>query len=187
MLEAQAEYKSEYFDGEIYPMVDVPPGGIIGKDGIFEVAMAGASYRHVQIVSNTLIALSSQLKGKNCRPLANDLRTKASSSYTYPDIVVICGEPVFADKYNSVANPTVLIEVLSNSTEATDRTIKFEKYKQIESLREYLLIAQNENRFELFRRSEAGWLSETSTEKISLTSIGCELVEADVYEGVKFG
>jgi len=167
MIEVQSDYKSEFFDGEIY-------------------AMAGASYNHVQIAENTFISLRTQLKQKSCHAHMLDLRTKAGSAYTYPDVLVICGEPIFSDRYDTVANPTVLIEVLSDSTEKTDRTIKFEKYKQIETLKEYLLISQNEARFELFRRTDAGWLSDVSTATMQLKSIDCTLTASDVYEKVKF-
>ena len=168
LIEAQSDYKSEFFDGEIY-------------------AMAGASYNHVQIAENTFVALRTQLKQKSCHAHMLDLRTKAGSAYTYPDLLVICGEPIFSDQYDTITNPTVVIEILSDSTEKTDRTIKFEKYKQIETLKEYLLISQNEMRFELFRRTDALWLSDMSATAMQLVSINCTLTANDVYENVKFG
>jgi Uma2 family endonuclease len=109
--------------------------------------------------------------------------------YTYPDVTVICGEPRFDDsELDTLLNPTLLIEVLSPSTESYDRGKKFANYRTLDSLREYVLVAQEEVRVEVFTRQDGGhWLlSEASRidETIPLASIGCELRLADVYDRV---
>ena len=111
--ERVAEFKSEYYDGRIY-------------------AMAGTSYRHSVIARNLLGEIYIQLRGQTCQPLFSDVRLsiKGTDAYCYPDIMVICGEPQFADGgFDTLLNPTVIIEVLSPSTEAWDRGGKFEKYR----------------------------------------------------------
>src|SRR6476660_6052648 len=110
------------------------------------VAMVGASREHNLIAGSTYVSIYSQLRKRPCDVYMNDMRVKiaAMGKYTYPDIIVVCGEPRFADDYvDNLLNPTVLIEVLSPSTEAYDRGEKFEHYRAIDSLREYLLIAQD--------------------------------------------
>ena len=116
--ERTAEYKSEYYAGEIF-------------------AMAGASERHATIVANLMYLLVGQLKGRSCKAYANNLRLRVSPTglYTYPDILVVCGTPHFADdQHDTLLNPTVLIEVLSESTEAYDRGRKFEHYRTLTSV-----------------------------------------------------
>lgn len=125
--ERLAEFKSEYYDGQIY-------------------AMAGTSYRHSTIVMNLSGELYTQLRGRPCRPCVSDvrLRTKAADAYCYPDIMVICGEPQFAEAgFDTLLNPTVIIEVLSPQTEAWDRGGTFHYYQKIASLKEYTLVSQN--------------------------------------------
>jgi len=170
--ERQAETKSEYLDGEIF-------------------AMSGASREHNLIVVNLAASLHAQLKGRRCETYAGDMRVHvpATGLYTYPDLVVVCGEPRFDDsELDTLLNPTLLIEVLSASTEGYDRGKKAAHYRTLDSLREYLLVSQEEIRVELFTRREDGhWLlSEASRpeETIPLASIGCALHLADVYERV---
>jgi Uma2 family endonuclease len=170
--ERQAETKSEYLDGEVF-------------------AMSGASRRHNLIALNVAASVHGQLRGRACEAYAGDMRVHvpATGLYTYPDVTVVCGEPRFDDsELDTLLNPTLVIEVLSPSTEGYDRGKKFVYYRTLESLREYVLVAQDEIRVELFTRqgdghwllSEAGRVDET----ISLASIGCELRLADVYERV---
>lgn len=168
--ERRAETKSEYLDGEVF-------------------AMSGASRSHNLVALNAAAALHGQLKGRPCETYAGDMRVHipATGLYTYPDVTVVCGEPRFDDsELDTLLNPTLLIEVLSPSTEGYDRGKKFAHYRTLESLREYVLVAQEEARVELFTRQDDGhWLlSEASRldEAIPLASIGCELRLADVYE-----
>src|SRR5438067_8993045 len=126
--ERLAEYKSEYLNGEIF-------------------AMAGASEQHNLIAGNIFGELREQLKTGSCRAYTSDMRVRVRSNglYTYPDVIVVCGEPQFEDKeVDSLVNPTMLIEVLSPSTERYDRIAKTSYYRTIDSLAEYLLVAQDE-------------------------------------------
>jgi Uma2 family endonuclease len=162
-IERQAEFRSEYFAGEMF-------------------ALAGASRRHNRIVTNLVVALDLQLRGRPCNVYSSDMRVKVKSTglFTYPDVVITCEEERFADGENDVLlNPLTIIEVLSDSTEAYDRGKKFENYQSIETLKEYLLVSQNSQRVEQFvRQSGKNWLySEIHEpgEKIEIKSIECEL------------
>jgi Uma2 family endonuclease len=155
------------------------------------VAMAGASREHNLIVTDTVISLGVQLRQRPCELYATDMRLKiaVAGKYTYPDIIIVCGEPQFADGYvDSLLNPTVIIEVLSPSTEAYDRGAQFEQFRMIESLREYSLIAQDRFHVDHFVRQEDGrWVSSAAdglTATITLASIGCELPLAEAYAKV---
>ena len=135
-IERQAAYKSEYFNGEMF-------------------AMAGASPHHVLIVTNVASELRWQLKKRLCTVFSTDLRVKVSTTglYTYPDVTVVCGQPQFDDEHqDTLLNPTLIVEVLSQSTKDSDRGEKFEQYRTLESLREYILIAQNRCHVEQFVR-----------------------------------
>jgi Uma2 family endonuclease len=170
--ERQAETKSEYLSGEVF-------------------AMSGASRQHNLIVWNLSGTLYAQLKGRGCEAYVGDMRVHipATGLYTYPDIAVACGEPRFEDAaLDTLLNPTLLIEVLSPSTEGYDRGKKAAHYRTLDSLREYVLVSQEEARVELLTRQKEGhWLlSEASRldETVTLSSIGCTLRLADVYERV---
>jgi Uma2 family endonuclease len=170
-LERSASYKSEFHDGQIY-------------------AMTGASRKHNLVSGNIYRELSVQLKKRSCEAYINDMRVKAaqSRSYHYPDIVVVCGTPQFEDAYvDTLINPTLLIEVLSPSTEAYDRGGKFSHYRKIATLREYLLVSQDEAIIERYIRQGDVWIL---TEAIGLEasmpleSIGCVLSLREVYDKV---
>lgn len=172
-LERQAEHKSEYFDGEIF-------------------AMTGASRRHNLVAANVLAALHRQLRKRPCEIYSSDMRVKVSPTglYTYPDVVIVCGEPFFDDKQkDTLLNPTVLVEVLSKSTASYDRGEKFEHYRKLDSLAEYLVIAQNKYHVEHYiRQPDNRWLlSETDDRQqtIHLSSIECDLALADIYDKVE--
>ena len=172
--ERKAPFKSEYYAGEVF-------------------AMAGASPRHVLITTNTAASLVPQLKGRPCFVFTADLRVKVSAArlYTYPDVVVVCGRPRYEDRQkDTLLNPTVLVEVLSDSTEAFDRGQKFAMYRALKSLTDYLLIAQNQLMIEHFERRPNGqWMLSDyrGTEAIvTLASIGCTLPLADVYDKIEF-
>jgi Uma2 family endonuclease len=172
--EREADYKSEYFNGEIF-------------------AMAGASEPHVLIVNGIIARLYLQLEHRPCKVYSNDMRLKVSPTglYTYPDVMVVCGEVQFDDdEFDTLLNPTLIIEVLSKSTESHDRTTKFEHYSKLKSLREYLLVAQNRPRAELFtKEGEGRWAFltfENLEDVVKLASIDCDLALKDIYLKVKF-
>lgn len=156
-------------------------------------AMAGAEWEHVMIVQSTSAALYAQLRGKNCRVAANDLRLKVTSktvSYRYPDIMVICGEPNFIENRQIIDNPTLIIEVLSPSTALEDRNAKLDEYRSIASVQDYLLVSVDAPKVEIFSRFEGEkWLYAATRgldASVDLPSIACKLALADVYEQVKF-
>jgi len=172
-FERKAERKSEYFNGEIF-------------------AMSGASPQHVLIVTNVVAEFRGQLKTRPCAVYSTDLRLKVSPAglYTYPDVIVVCGEPQFDDDHkDTLLNPTLIVEVLSESTKDYDRGAKFEQYRKIESFVEYVLIAQDKRHVEHFIRQAGNrWLlSETNRleDTLELTSIACNLMLTEVYDKVK--
>ncbi len=173
-FEREAEYKSEYIAGEVF-------------------AISGASYTHNIITSNINGEMRSQLRGGSCRAVGSDLRiqTGAAGPYFYPDAVVICGEPQFRSdrRQDTLLNPSVLIEVLSPSTEACDRGEKFAYYRRLESLQEYMLVSQTRPRIEHFTRQGDLWIMEEFSglsAVVPLASADCSLPLAEVYEGVMF-
>ena len=173
-IERKAADKSEYIDGVI-------------------VAMTGASRRHNLIAVNLTGEIRRQLKGRPCESYTSDMRVRVPSTrlYTYPDVVVVCGEPQFEDDYvDTLLNPTLIIEVLSDSTEAYDRGKKFGFYRTIESLAEYLLVAQDECRIEQYvKQPDSHWLLSdyrSLEETVELMSIQCQLVLREVYDKVNF-
>jgi Uma2 family endonuclease len=157
--------------------------------------MSGASREHILITGNVLRDLSLQLMSKPCEVYSNDMRVKVSPTgmYTYPDVVSVCGQPSFEDnQLDTLTNPTVIIEVLSPSTEAYDRGETFAHYQRLESLVEYVLVSQDKVRVEQFVRqahADNEWVfSEVSCEdgRLRLTSIGCELSLARIYDKIVF-
>ena len=172
-LERKATTKSEYINGQIY-------------------AMSGASREHNLITMNISNRLYIQFIERDCEVYASDMRVKVSptGAYTYPDVVVVCDEPRFEDtSFDSLLNPTVLVEVLSPSTEAYDRGEKFAYYRQLDSLQEYVLVSQNCVRVEHYLRQGEQWLlTELSAldDQLYLASIECELSLREIYARVKF-
>lgn len=171
--ERASEEKHEYYQGEMF-------------------AMGGASFEHVGIVANLVASLHRQLQGRPCRVFSSDLRVKVSRTglYTYPDVGVVCDQPQFDDEQDdTLLNPRVIIEVLSPSTENYDRGKKFAHYRKVECLAEYLLIAQDQPRIELYvRQANNDWLLHEATEldqTIRLPSIECDLKLSDVYANVE--
>jgi len=172
-LERKATTKSEYLNGHIY-------------------AMAGASREHNLITGNIFGELRSQLRERPCEAYVNDMRLKISATglYTYPDVAVVCGEPRFEDiDLDTLLNPIVLVEVLSPSTEAYDRGEKFAHYRRLESLQEYILVAQDCVRVEHYLRQGEQWLlTELSNldDVLHLVSISCDLSLHEIYTRVEF-
>ncbi|HXM69953.1 MAG TPA: Uma2 family endonuclease [Thermoanaerobaculia bacterium] len=173
-LERAAERKSEYLDGEL-------------------VGMTGASRRHSLIAANVIREIGQQLKGRPCEVLSGDMRiwVLATGLYTYADVVAVCGEPALADgHFDTLTNPTVLVEVLSPSTKDYDRGTKFVHYRALDSLREYLLVSQDQPRVEHYLKKKDGdWLLSEKTDlaaSVVLPSIGCRLAMAEIYDRVRF-
>ncbi len=173
-LERQAETKSEYWNGDMY-------------------AMAGASRAHSTIVINLVVGLGGQLEKRPCEMHSNDMRVKVRPSglYTYPDVVIVCGKAQFEDRHeDTLVNPTVIVEVLSPSTEAYDHGVKFEFYRKLASLSDYLLIAQDRPFIDHYaRQPDDKWLLSMvkGLDAVAhIASIGCDLRLADVYDKVEF-
>ena len=172
-IEESSEIKHEYHDGVAY-------------------AMSGASEKHNLIAGAVYRSLGNQLAGKSCRPYFSDFRLKieAANLYTYPDVSVICGETRLAEGRQDIfINPTLLIEVLSESTEAYDRGKKTELYRTIPSLQEYLSLAQDRPHVEHYSRQGHCWLLREYSamdEEVVLESTGCTLTLAAIYAQVHF-
>ncbi len=171
-LERKSETRSEYIAGGIY-------------------AVSGAGRRHNLIVGNLLGLLSARMRGKSCEAYAFAMRVKINPNvYTYPDLVAVCGEPRFEDAFiDTLLNPTVIIEVLSESTEAYDRGEKFAHYRRLDSLREYVLVAQDKIRIEHYSRDGEQWiLSEINDPEgtLRLPSIDGQVAIGAIYEKVEF-
>lgn len=174
-FERASDTRHEYMDGEI-------------------LDLAGASRNHGIVSGNTFASLHQQLRQRDCLIFQGDMRVKTSdeSLYTYPGVVVVCGERHFDDAayIDTLVNPTVIIEVLSPSTEQYDRDRKFRRYRSIESLQEYVLIAQDKPLIEMYiRQPEGKWLiaeAQGLDAEIALDSIQCRLALADIYEKVTF-
>lgn len=184
-IERKAETKSEYFNGEMFPL-----RGMGKPHDAF--AMVGVSREHNLITANIIITLGHQLRDKPSELYPSDMRVRvpATGLYTYPDVVLVCNEPKFEDDYfDTLLNPTLIVEVLSPSTASYDRIKKFGYYRTIESLSEYLLVAQDEYKVEQYvKQSDGRWLLEdiSSLEGgIELTSIQCTLRLMDVYAKVE--
>jgi Uma2 family endonuclease len=170
-LEASTREKHEFLRGEIF-------------------AMGGASASHNLIVMNTGAEIRQQLRGKPCRVYPSDLRVKVSPGglYTYPDIVVACTPEQFEQPGDTLVNPTVLIEVLSESSEAYDRGAKFEQYRALASLRAYLLIAQNRILVEQYARQvDDRWLLTAynrADDIVIIEALDCRIAVAEIYLNV---
>jgi Uma2 family endonuclease len=173
-IERAAEYKSEYYNGEMF-------------------AMAGASRWHTLITGNLVASIHPQLRGRGCRLHPTDMRVKVlfSGLYTYPDIVVTCGKEEYEDNVLDILlNPLLIFEVLSKSTEAYDRGDKFMLYRGLESLREYVLVSQDRMLIEQYvRQDDDSWLLRVASGVdgvVNLVSCNASCSLADVYENVEF-
>ena len=171
-LERKSETKSEFFGGEIF-------------------AMTGASRAHNLIVANIIASLHGQLRKGPCEVYPGDMRVKVEQSglYTYPDVTVACENPEFEDgRKDTLLTPVVIFEVLSKSTESYDRGRKFEQYRMVKSLVDYLLIAQDRVHIEYYtRQSDTSWrFSEIkkSDGTIRIASIECKLSVDSIFEKV---
>lgn len=157
------------------------------------VAMAGASLNHNRISKNIAVDLDIALEGKPCEPLISDMRVwiEKKDMYVYPDVLVLCGEPEFVeDRTDTIINPTVVIEILSKSTQTHDHTDKFHAYWSLASVKEYVLVNQYQARVEYFRRIDAKkWellIFHEVDDVLQLKSIGVDLLLERIYRGVDF-
>ena len=174
-LERISEEKHEFYRGEIY-------------------AMSGASYEHNVIEDNLRVTIGNFLKGKSCRSFGSNLRIHISSNtlYTYPDIVILCESPKFVDEqFDTVLNPTVLFEILSPSTANYDRGAKFDFYREIESLKEYVLVDSTIYHCVQYQKNnkDGTWiLSETKqlSDSFNIATIDLTLRLEEVYAGITF-
>jgi Uma2 family endonuclease len=171
-IERKAEFKSEYYQGEMF-------------------LMGGARWTHNRLVANLIASLHQQLRSRPCQTLPSDMRVQveATGTYTYPDVSVVCGEPQFLDETrDTLLNPSLIVEVLSPSTEGFDRGRKFEYYCSVESVSEYLMVSSERVRAELYTRQPDGrWLLTAVNrleDSLDLQSVGAHLALADLYEKV---
>ena len=173
-MENAAIEKHEYYKGEVF-------------------AMSGAKLPHVKISVNILATLSLKLRGKKCQPYNSDMRVHIESNtlFTYPDISIVCGEVLTLnnDEYN-VLNPTVIVEVLSPSTKNYDRGEKFRLYRDINTLKEYMLVDSESMHVEVFRLNEKNhWELEEYNDagsSIQIKAINENILMTEIYEGVRF-
>jgi len=171
--ERTAEAKSEYLDGRIF-------------------AMAGNTPDHVQIAVNLTLALGNRLKGTKCRVVNSEqrIRTPSRKTYTYPDLGVVCGDRKYeGPQPATLTNPTAIIEILSPATESFDRGDKFWRYAEIESLREYVLVSQDQPTIELRQFANGLWVFHAFRgieTDLKLSSIDVEIPMAEIYDGVVF-
>ena len=172
-MERKADFKSEY-------------------DGGFITAMAGASTKHNLIVGNLHGEIRSQLKGRPCVVFMSDMRLCVSPTglYTYPDVMAVCGEREYLDaEVDTLLNPTMIVEVLSSTTESYDRGRKFGHYRRLASLKEYVMVAQDEVKVERFTRRGDDWVLTEFTsldDTLRLASIACEVSLREIYDKVEF-
>ena len=173
-LEESADYKSEYIDGEIFPM-------------------AGGSTNHNQIAGNFYAELNFAFKTEDYHIFMSDVRLWIPKKriYTYPDVMVVCGKPeYYNNRTDTITNPRVIIEVLSPSTKRYDRSKKFEAYRTIPTVEEYLLLDQNRKYIEHFSKMDHNRWSfaeyNESDETIALASVSFEIAVADIYNKVNF-
>lgn len=171
-MERKSEVKHEYDRGRI-------------------IAMAGASREHNVIAGNVARVVGNQLVDRPCEIYASDMRVRIEADlYAYPDVVVACGEPQFEDgEVDTLLNPTLIVEVLSPSTERRDRGRKLEQYKTVDTLQEIVMIAQDKGCIEHYVKREGQWMPSVLDDvdaTLRLDSIGCEVLLRQVYAKVAF-
>jgi Uma2 family endonuclease len=173
-IERKAAYKSEYYQGEMF-------------------AMAGAQENHNRLAAHLMIYIGQHIVPRGCSLYGSDMRVLVSpvGLYTYPDLSALCGEPQLLDsEIDTLLNPALIVEVLSPSTEAYDRGWKFQQYRSVDSLREYLLVASTTIAVDcLTRQPDGQWLLRSSNrleDTFELQSVGCQFRLADIYQRVKF-
>jgi Uma2 family endonuclease len=172
-LDRAAEYRSEFLDGEI-------------------IAMSGGSMRHSGLKVNLVAEVHTALRGTSCRAFDSDLRLRVSPRmYAYPDLTIVCGTPLLAgDREDILLNPRVIFEVLSPSTEHYDRGVKFQHYREVESLQDYILVVQDQVRVEQYTRGDANTWTLHDYQRpdnvLRIASIGVSVPLAALYERIEF-
>ena len=172
-LEEKAEFRSEYDDGAI-------------------TAMSGGSFNHAQIIANLARNIGNKISS-DCSALTNDMKVRVENyrKFYYPDVLIICGRPAFYEKRNdTITNPVLIVEVLSDSTEAKDRGEKMLAYRTLDSLREYVLVSQNRPIVEQYTKTADGsWIHRATIGLRSAArfeSVGVELNLEEIYQRVEF-
>jgi len=173
-IERAADFRSEFFEGEMF-------------------AMAGGTFEHSLIMANLITELGLKLRGRRCMVLESNMKVKveATGLFAYPDVTVVCGERQLADEHRDVLlNPLLLAEVLSESTEAYDRGGKFEQYRRIPSLQEYLLVSTKARRIEQYvKQADGAWLLREAAGMdavLESPTLGVGLALAEVYANVEW-
>jgi Uma2 family endonuclease len=172
-IERAAEFKSEFYNGEMF-------------------ARAGASFLHNRIKDNLVVAIGGRLQSGPCFTCSGDQRVKVDRTglYTYPDLLIVCGNPEFdSEQKDTLLNPQVIIEILSESTESYDRGKRSSHYRRLSSLREYVLVSQEDKLIERFvRQPDDTWILTTFDNpdgEFALSTVPVRIPMADVYRGVE--
>jgi Uma2 family endonuclease len=170
-MDEAGDYRLEYHDGQLFPLAE-------------------ASHAHSALGGNVYFVLRNALVGRNCAVFTNNPRIQAGQTYVHPDVTVVCGQPKFVDKWETMSNPVVVVEVLSKSTEGYDRGAKFDLYRALETLQEYVLVSSKEPRILVFTRDPDGaWVFRDFSgldAVCHLRSLDCSLPLAQVYENIPF-
>lgn len=174
--ERSAPFKTEFINGELY-------------------AMAGGSVPHNTAAGNLFAAIHARLRGGSCRVFNSDMKVHVPGrdTFVYPDVSALCGSLRLHDEQRDVLlNPSVIAEVLSPATELYDRNVKFDQYRRLDSLREFLLVAQHRMRVEIWtRRADLVWepspvFLENPADVLRLPAVGCDIPLSEIYENVEF-
>ena len=173
MSERHSATKNEYFNGRV-------------------LSRAGSNRSHNMIVSNAAIAIGSRMHGHKCEIYIGNMRVKLPNNYIcYPDVVIVNGEPKFTDQnFDLLLNPTLVLEIFSNGTNSSDKTRKLESFLEMESIKEYFLVKEDEMRVEHYaKQNQKQWIYRIYNERddvISLDSINCKISLAEIYAQIKF-
>jgi Uma2 family endonuclease len=171
-IDRAAEFRSEFLDGEM-------------------VARSGVSMRHARLHQNISVGLDNPLRDRGCEVFGSDFRVRVSRRmYAYPDVSVVCGEPRLADERQDILlNPVVIFEVLSPSTEKYDRGVKFQHYRTVDSLKDYVLVDQDQFRIEHYsRETDNTWTlhdHQGLNDELKIASIGVSLSLSRIYDRVE--
>jgi Uma2 family endonuclease len=171
-IDRAAEFRSEFLDGEM-------------------VARSGVSMRHARLQQNISVGLDNPLRDRGCEVFGSDFRVRVSRRmYAYPDVSVVCGEPRLADERQDILlNPVVIFEVLSPSTEKYDRGVKFQHYRTVDSLKDYVLVDQDQFRIEHYsRETDNTWTlhdHQGLNDELKIASIGVSLSLSRIYDRVE--
>ncbi len=181
-IERAAEFKSEFFDGVMYPLHHDPLTG-----------MAGASRIHNRVKENVIVEFGGLFKRGPCQTYSGDQRVRLTETgmFAYPDVVIVCDPPIFDPDRDTLLNAQVIVEVLSPSTEKYDRGFKFAMYQKQPTIREVVFVSQDSMRIERYvRQPDATWVLtvfEDAGADFSLGTVDASVPLRDLYRGVEFG